>query len=66
MCPSHRAGVARREKTAGPGRQWEESFEGLTVTRSKAEVKCYHCGKAGHIKRNCRLLKQKRPSRNES
>ena len=41
-------------------------LKAMTVTRSKAEVKCYHCGKAGHIKRNCRLLKQKRPFRNES
>ena len=41
-------------------------LKAMTVTRSEAEVKCYHCGKAGHIKRNCRLLKQKRPSRNES
>ena len=38
-------------------------MKAMTVTRSKMEVRCYHCNKLGHIKRNCRALKQKQPPR---
>ena len=38
-------------------------MKAMTVTRSKMEVKCYHCNKLCHIKRNCRALKQKQPPR---
>ena len=34
----------------------ESSSQGLSVSRSKKGiVKCYHCGKPGHLK-NCRFL----------
>ncbi|PON75346.1 Zinc finger, CCHC-type, partial [Parasponia andersonii] len=32
-------------------------------SRSKKNVKCYHCGKKGHIKRECWQLKKNRDSR---
>ena len=34
-------------------------LKAMTVTRSKMEVRCYHCKKLGHIKRDCRALKKK-------
>ena len=27
-------------------------------SNSKGKIKCYHCGKIGHMKRNCKILKQ--------
>ena len=27
-------------------------------SKSKGKIKCYHCGKIGHMKRNCKILKQ--------
>ena len=34
-------------------------LKAMTVTRSKMEVRCYHCKKLGHIKRDCRALNKK-------
>ena len=27
-------------------------------SKSRGKIKCYHCGKIGRMKRNCRILKQ--------
>ena len=27
-------------------------------SKSKGKIKCYHCGKIGHMKRNFKILKQ--------
>ena len=27
-------------------------------SKSREKIKCYHCGKPGHMKRNCKFLKQ--------
>ena len=27
-------------------------------SKFREKIKCYHCGKIGHIKRNCKILKQ--------
>ena len=35
----------------------------MPVTRSRKEIRCYYCKKLGHIKRDCRALKQSQNSR---
>ena len=44
----------------GEGKSHEKA---MAATRLK--VKCYHCGKCGHIKRNCYLLKRRQPSQGQ-
>ena len=36
----------------------ESRSKSRSKSRTRKEVICYHCGKAGHIKRNCRFLKR--------
>ena len=36
----------------------ESCSKSRSKSRTRKEVICYHCGKAGHIKRNCRFLKR--------
>ncbi|PON87243.1 Zinc finger, CCHC-type [Trema orientale] len=50
------------------GRSTERAFSrsqshSRSKSRSKKNVKCYHCGKKGHIKRECWQLKKNRDSR---
>ena len=40
-------------------------MKAMTVSRSKKEIRCYHCKKPGHIKRDCRALKQKQTPRSK-
>ena len=28
------------------------------ISKSRGKIKCYHCGKIGHMIRNCKILKQ--------
>ena len=37
----------------------------MPVTRSRKEIRCYYCKKLGHIKRDCRALKQSQNSRSK-
>ena len=52
----------RKQKDRGDSEQTHP--KATTVTRSK-EIRCYHCKKLGHIKRDCRALKQKQTPRNK-
>ena len=43
-----------RSKSRGPSKY--NKSRGRSKYRGK--IKCYHCGKIGHMKRNCKILKQ--------
>ena len=47
----------KQKDREGEGKSLEKA---MAATRLK--VKCYYCGKRGHIKQNCYLLKCKQPS----
>ena len=43
-----------RSKSKGPSKHNKSKGR----SKSKGKIKCYHCGKIGHMKRNCKILKQ--------
>ena len=57
--PHHRKQRKKQEqKTEG-----HEKFEGRS--QSKDKIKCFHCGKEGHMKRNCRIWKREQNRQNK-
>ena len=43
-----------RSKSKGPF----EHNKSRGISKSRENIKCYHCGKMCHMKRNCKILKQ--------
>ena len=43
-----------RRKSRGPS----EHNKSRDISKSRWKIKCYQCGKIGHMKRNCKILKQ--------
>uniref|UniRef100_A0AAG5DG86 Retrovirus-related Pol polyprotein from transposon TNT 1-94 n=1 Tax=Anopheles atroparvus TaxID=41427 RepID=A0AAG5DG86_ANOAO len=57
-----RAGAQDNKVFAVAARKYTEQKKKFSGT----SVKCFHCGKAGHIKRNCRLLNRSGIPKNDS
>ena len=46
--------IRGRRKSRGPSRHNKSRGR----YKSRGDIKCYHCGKIVHMKRNCKILKQ--------
>ena len=47
-----------RGRSNDKGKEKERSRSKSKTHRSVKDMECYHCGKKGHMKKNCRLLKK--------
>ena len=57
MCNDTHALVTENKgqsKSRGP----YEHRKSRSRSKSRGKIKCYHCGKVGHMKRNYKILKQ--------
>ena len=53
---THALAIENKGRSKSRGLSGHNKSKGRSKSRGK--IKCYYCGKIGHMKRNCKILKQ--------